>query len=170
MISRSFQTVQRMREAWKRETYFRCQSFLSESAVKYLHVRQRKIQICPTPRANKDNQIPTPCPNSAYNIQTIKYRKSSIWEMKEDEYTKSLAKNQVCVIFDMQDIRENVLPKFKKLCMEMPYWCPFEGRKYGGQKPTETSVFKLSNKSVNSLLEELTKIKVILFYSETTNV
>ena len=72
--------------------------------------------------------------------------------MKEDEYTKSLAKNQVCVIFDMQDIRENVLPKFKKLCMEM------------------TSVFKLSNKSVNSLLEELTKIKVILFYSETTNV
>ena len=90
--------------------------------------------------------------------------------MKEDKYTKSLAKNQVCVIFDMQDIRENVLPKFKKLCMEMPYWCPFEGCKYGGQKPTETSVFKLSNKSVNSLLEELTKIKVILFYSETTNV
>ena len=74
------------------------------------------------------------------------------------------------VIFDMRDIRENVLPKFKKLCMEMPYWCPFEGRKYGGQKPTETSVFKLSNKSVNSLLEELTKIKVILFDSETTNV
>ena len=26
--------------------------------------------------------------------------------MKEDEYTESLAKNQVCVIFDMQDIRE----------------------------------------------------------------
>ena len=81
--------------------------------------------------------------------------------MKEDKYTKSLAKNQVCVIFDMQDIRENVLPEFIKLCMEMPYWCPFEGRKYGGQKPTETSVFELSNKSVNLLLEELTKIKVI---------
>ena len=43
----------------------------------------------------------------------------------------------------------------------MPYWCPFEGCKYGGQKPTETSVFELSNKSVNLLLEELTKIKVI---------
>ena len=57
--------------------------------------------------------------------------------MKEDKYTKSLAKNQVCVIFDMQDTRENVLPEFIKLCMEMPYWCPFEGRKYGGQKPTE---------------------------------
>ena len=96
-----------------------------------------------------------------YNIQTIKYRKSRIWEMKEDKYTKSLAKNRVCVIFDMQDIRGNVLPKFSKLCMEMPYCCPFEGRKYGGQRPTETSVFELSNKSVNSLLEELTKIKVI---------
>ena len=41
------------------------------------------------------------------------------------------------------------------------YWCPFEGHKYGGRKPTETSVFEFSNKSVNSLLEELTKIKVI---------
>ena len=81
--------------------------------------------------------------------------------MKGDKYTKSLAKNQVCVIFDRQDIRENVLPKFSKLCMEMPYWCPFEGRKYGGQNSTETFVFELSNKSVNSLLEELTKIKVI---------
>ena len=36
-----------MREAWKRETYARCQSFSSESAVKYLHVRRRKIQISP---------------------------------------------------------------------------------------------------------------------------
>ena len=47
MISRSFQTVQRMREVWKRETYVRSQSFTSESAVKYLHVGQRKIQISP---------------------------------------------------------------------------------------------------------------------------
>ena len=36
-----------MREAWKRETYARCQSFSSESAVKYLHVGRRKIQISP---------------------------------------------------------------------------------------------------------------------------
>ena len=47
MISRSFQTVQRMREAWKWETYVRSQSFSSESAVKYLHVGRRKIQIFP---------------------------------------------------------------------------------------------------------------------------
>ena len=47
MISRSFQTVWRMREAWKWETYVRSQSFSSESAVKYLHVGRRKIQISP---------------------------------------------------------------------------------------------------------------------------
>ena len=47
MTSWSFQTVRRMREAWKRETYFRSQSFSPESAVKYLHVGRRKIQIFP---------------------------------------------------------------------------------------------------------------------------
>ena len=47
MTSWSFQTVRRMREAWKRETYVPSQSFSSESAVKYLHVGQRKIQISP---------------------------------------------------------------------------------------------------------------------------
>ena len=45
MSSRSFQTVRRMREAWKREAYVRSQCFSSESAVKYLHVGRRKIQI-----------------------------------------------------------------------------------------------------------------------------
>ena len=38
-----------MREAWTRETYVRSQSFSSESAVKYLHVGRRKIQISPLP-------------------------------------------------------------------------------------------------------------------------
>ena len=47
MISRSFQTVRRMHEAWKRETYVRSQSFSFELAVKYLHVGRRKIQISP---------------------------------------------------------------------------------------------------------------------------
>ena len=36
--------------------------------------------------------------------------------MKEDEYTKSLAKNQVCAIFHMQRYSE-ILPKFLKLCL-----------------------------------------------------
>ena len=61
--SRSFQTVRRMREAWKTETYVRSQSFSSESAVKYLQDsnipspgRTRSFK-CPTPG---HNQIPTP--------------------------------------------------------------------------------------------------------------
>ena len=32
-------------------------------------------------------------------MQTIQYRRNRIWEMKEDKYTKTLAKNQVCEIF-----------------------------------------------------------------------
>ena len=43
------------------------------------------------------------------------------------KYAKSQAKNQVCAIIHMRDIRKNVLPKFIRLCMETPCWCPFEG-------------------------------------------
>ena len=32
-----------------------------------------------------------------------------MWEMKEDKYAKSLAKNQVYAIVYMRDIRKNVL-------------------------------------------------------------
>ena len=46
-----------MREAWKRETYV--QSFLSESAVKYLHVGRRKIQISP-PLGEQDHSNAPP--------------------------------------------------------------------------------------------------------------
>ena len=74
-------------------------------------------------------------------MQTIQYKKSRIWEMKEDEYTKSLAKNQVFAMFQMRDIQRNVIPKFIRLCMETPWWCLFQGHQDGGQKPTETSVF-----------------------------
>ena len=61
--------------------------------------------------------------------------------MKEDKYTKDLAKNQVCAIIDLRDIRKNVSPKLIRLCTETPYWCPFDWHKYGRRKPTETSVF-----------------------------
>ena len=48
-----------MREAWKRETYVQSQSFSSESAVKYLHVGQRKIQISPPPgKQDQSNALP----------------------------------------------------------------------------------------------------------------
>ena len=79
--------------------------------------------------------------------------------MKEDKYTKRLAKNQVYAIVHMRDIRKNVLPKFIKLCMETPCLC--HGHKHGNRKPTETPVFEFSYLFVNSLLEELIKIKVI---------
>ena len=45
--------------------------------------------------------------------------------------------------------------------METQCWCPFEGHKYGRRKPTETAVFELSYKWVNSSLEKLIKIKVL---------
>ena len=45
-------------------------------------------------------------------MQTIQYRKTRIWEMKKDKYTKTLAKNQVCEISQMRDIGKNGLPKF----------------------------------------------------------
>ena len=32
--------------------------------------------------------------------------------MKKDKYTKTLAKNQVCEIFQMRDIGKNGLPRF----------------------------------------------------------
>ena len=82
--------------------------------------------------------------------------------MKEDKYTKSLAKNQAYAIVYMRDIRKNVLPKFIKLCMETPCLCSPQGHKYGRRKQTETSVFEFSYLFVNSSLEELIKIKVIL--------
>ena len=81
--------------------------------------------------------------------------------MKEDKYSKSHAKNEVNAIVRVRDIRKNVLPKFIKLCMEMPCLCPFRGHKYGRRKPTETSVFEFFYLCVNSSLEELIKIKVI---------
>ena len=72
------------------------------------------------------------------------YRESRIWEMKEVKYTKSLAKNQVCPIIRMRDIRKNVFPKFKRLCMETPCWCRIEGRKYGRWNLINTNFLKIS--------------------------
>ena len=38
------------------------------------------------------------CEKAEIKMETFEYRKSRIWEMKEDKYTKSLAKNQVYTI------------------------------------------------------------------------
>ena len=61
MTSWSFQTVRRMREAWQRETGARYQSFSPKSAVKYIHVGGRKIQISP-PGRTRSVKCPTPGP------------------------------------------------------------------------------------------------------------
>ena len=94
------------------------------------------------------------------NIIVFRVRKHlDGWEIKEDKYTKSLAKNQVRAIFHMRNIRKNILPDFIRLYIETPCWCPFEGHKYGRREPTETSVSEFSLLYVNSSLEELIKIK-----------
>ena len=46
-------------------------------------------------------------------IKTIQQIKSRIKEVKEDEYSNSLPKIQVCAMFRAGDIRRNVLLKFK---------------------------------------------------------
>ena len=93
-------------------------------------------------------------------MHTIQNRESRIGEMKEDKYTKGLAKTQVCAMFHYARYSESVVPKFIRLCMETPCWCPFVGH-HSRRKPTETSVFEFSNTRVNSLLEEFINIKVI---------
>ena len=69
-----------MCEAWKRETYVRSPSFSSESAIKYLHVGRRKIQISPPPgerdksnalpqgQQRQSNPHPHPCPPACYTL------------------------------------------------------------------------------------------------------
>ena len=67
--------------------------------------------------------------------------KNAIWEMKKDKYTKTPAKNKVCEIFEMRDIGKNGLPKFIKLCIETPCWCPFQEHQNGCRISTETHFF-----------------------------
>ena len=43
-------------------------------------------------------------------IKTIQHIKSRIKEIKEDEYSNSLTKVQVCAMFRAGDIRRNVFP------------------------------------------------------------
>ena len=50
---------------------------------------------------------------SKIELQTIQYRKSRIWKMKEDEYTKSFAKNQACAIFHTRRYSEK---RFTQIC------------------------------------------------------
>ena len=81
-------------------------------------------------------------------IKTIQQIKSRIKKIKEDEYSNSLTKIQVCAMFRAGDIRRNVLLKFIRLCMETPCLCPSEGHKYGGRKLTKTYVMEFCYKKL----------------------
>ena len=78
-------------------------------------------------------------------MDTIQNRESRIWEMKEDKYTKGLAKTQVCAMFHYARYSEKLSTQiYKAFSMETPCWCPFVGH-HSRRKPTETSVFEFSN-------------------------
>ena len=83
-------------------------------------------------------------------IESIQKTKSRIKEEKEDEYSNSVAKIQVCAMLCVGDIRRNVLLKVIRLRMETPCLCPPEGHKYGGRKLTKTYVIEFSIKSPKS--------------------
>ena len=87
------------------------------------------------------------CHTIIKNIQQIKSRTK---QEKEDEYSNSVAKIQVCAMFRAGD---TVLLKFIRLCMETPYLCPSEGHKYGGRKLAKTHVIEFSIKSLYSSSE-----------------
>ena len=74
-----------------------------------------------------------------------------MWEIKEDEYTKRIGKNQVCAIFHMRDIWKNV-PKYGDAMLVSPL---------RGTNPTETSVFEFFYRCISPALDELIQIKVI---------
>ena len=64
--------------------------------------------------------LTSPRPIRSFHCHAIKNINASqsvqkVQEMKEDEYTKSLAKNQVCEIIHNQDISKNVLLKSIRL-------------------------------------------------------
>ena len=86
-------------------------------------------------------------------IETSQQTKSRIKEEKENEYSNSVAKIQVCAMFRAGDVRRNVLLKFIRLRVETPCLCPSEGHKYGGRKLTKTYVIEFSIKSPKSSSE-----------------
>ena len=75
-----------------------------------------------------------------------------MWEKKEGKYPKTLAKIQITKSFVKQDMRRNVLPKFKEICLETLCCCSSRWRPEINR-----------NKSVNLSLEEL---KTILFLTQ----
>ena len=84
--------------------------------------------------------------------------------MKEDKYSKSLAKNQVDACnSSYARYSEKRFTKIYKALYGDAMFVSLSGAQIWPRKPTETSFFEFSNLCVNSSLEELIKIKVIFF-------
>ena len=66
----------------------------------------------------------------------------------------------------MRDIRRNDLPKFTEHCMETPRWCHPAGIQQKRLSPGLSLIF--CYEILNSSLEELINIKVILFFNTVT--
>ena len=84
-------------------------------------------------------------------------------EKKEDEYSNSLVKTQVCAMFRVGDIRRNVLLKYIRLRMETPCLCPSEGHKYGKRKLTKTCHLVLLQKAYSGILRAGKQLHDYLF-------
>ena len=69
----------------------------------------------------------------------------------------------------MEDMRINVFPKFKEICMEMPC-CEMRTNMEAGKqsKQAEKSVTEFCYKSVNLSLEELKNVTIILHSNTRT--
>ena len=80
--------------------------------------------------------------------------------MIDDCNINNLAKNQVSAVFNSRAIRRRVSSKFvwRRHVGAHP-----DGHQHGGRKPTVTSVTEFCYKGVNLSLEELKKIKIMLF-------
>ena len=75
---------------------------------------------------------------------------------------KPCYESRLCDIFICEIFGKEVYPNVQRFVwrchVSVP---PLRGANVVARKPTETSVFQFSYKSMNSLLEKLTKIKVI---------
>ena len=90
-------------------------------------------------------------------VQTIQYRKSRIWEMKEDEYTKSLYKNQVCAIFWKARYLEKRFTQIYKALYGNAMLVSLSGTPIWLLETNRNICFRV----FLLMLEELVKIKVI---------
>ena len=101
---------------------------------------------------------------SKIKMETDQYTKSRIWEMKDDKYCKQRAspifrfvRYFICKIFG-----KTFYPNLQSFVWRCHVSVPLRGTNMVARNQ-QSSVFEFSYKSVNTSLQEFTKIKVILF-------